>query len=95
MRFAHLADIHLGSWREERLSELCDKAFADAVSRCISERVDFVLIAGDLFDTALPGIDKVKLAVEQCRLLQQAGIPVYAIAGSHDSAPNFARVGLD
>lgn len=88
MKFAHLADIHLGSWREPKLRELSTKAFVTAVSRCVDEEVDFVLIAGDLFNTSLPAIDSLKTAVSQLKMLKDRGIPVYTIAGSHDFSPS-------
>lgn len=88
MKFAHMADVHLGSWREPKLRELATKAFVNAVSRCISEKVDFVLIAGDLFNTSLPPIESLKTAVTQLKRLKSKGIQVYTIAGSHDFSPS-------
>jgi DNA repair exonuclease SbcCD nuclease subunit len=88
MKFAHFADCHLGGWRDEKLNELNLRAFSAGVSRCISEKVDFLLISGDLFNTSLPGIDKLKEAVRNLKLLKNEGIPVYIIAGSHDFSPS-------
>lgn len=88
MKFAHLADCHLGGWREPKLKDVNNAAFAMAVDRCIKEEVDFVLIAGDLFNTALPAIESIKLAVEQIKKLKDAHIPVYTIEGSHDMSPS-------
>ena len=42
--------------------------------KCAKE-VDFVIIAGDLFNTAIPRIDAVKFATEQLKRLQEANIP--------------------
>jgi len=84
MKFAHLADIHLGSWRDPKLRELNIDSFVKAVDVCISERVDFVLIAGDLFNTAVPDIDTVKYACRELKRLKDHYVPVYVIAGSHD-----------
>ena len=84
VRFAHLADVHLGGWRDERLKALGFEAFEKAISRIVDESPDFVVIAGDLFNTALPSIDAVKLASVQLARLRSASIPVYFIAGSHD-----------
>jgi len=50
--------------------------------------VDFILISGDLFNTAVPSIDSLKMAVEQLKKIKDAGIPVYFIAGSHDFSPS-------
>ncbi len=88
MKFAHLADIHLGGWREPKLQELGYNAFQSAIALCITKNVDFVLIAGDLFNTALPAIEALKIAVEGFKKLQQCTIPIYLIAGSHDYSPS-------
>ena len=88
MKFAHLSDCHIGGWREPRLRDANTKSFIMAVEKCLSEKVDFVLISGDLFNTAVPGIDSLRMAVEQLKKVKDAGIPVYFIAGSHDFSPS-------
>jgi DNA repair exonuclease SbcCD nuclease subunit len=88
MRFTHTADCHLGGHRDPKLRALADDAFAQMVDESIRDRVDFVLIAGDLFNTALPGIETLKFAVTQLGRLRHEGICVYAIPGSHDNSPN-------
>jgi len=84
MKFAHLGDCHLGGWREPELKELNFKSFQYALEECIKERVDFLLIAGDLFDSAYPPIEILKDTFNEFRKLKEAKIPVYLIAGSHD-----------
>jgi DNA repair exonuclease SbcCD nuclease subunit len=84
VKFAHLADCHLGGWRQEELQSLNSQTFQKAVERCIAERVDFVLISGDLFDSAYPPIEILKEAFAEFKKLHDARIPVYLIAGSHD-----------
>lgn len=88
MKFAHLSDCHIGGWRDPLLRELNGKSFIAAIDRSIAERVDFMLISGDLFNTAVPAIDSLKLAVEQLKKVSNAHIPVYIIAGSHDFSPS-------
>lgn len=88
MIFGHLADCHLGGWRDPVLRELNHKAFETAISRFVIERADFVIIAGDLFHTAVPAVDTQRHAFAQLRRLKEAGIPVYFVAGSHDSSPS-------
>lgn len=88
MKFAHIADVHLGNWREPKLKDLCGEAFSLAVDRIIAEGVDFLLISGDLYNTALPGIDQVKLVIKNLHKLKDEGIRVYYIAGSHDFSPS-------
>lgn len=88
MKFAHLSDCHLGGWREPKLRDANTRAFVMAVDKILKENVDFVLIAGDLFNTAVPAIDSVRAAVEQLKRIKDADVPVYFIAGSHDFSPN-------
>lgn len=88
MKFAHLADCHIGAWRKPKIQELNVKAFLEAVSKCIEENVDFILIAGDLFNTALPSIDLIDKVAESFKTLKDEGISVYVIPGSHDFSPS-------
>ncbi|HLD72129.1 MAG TPA: exonuclease SbcCD subunit D [Candidatus Nanoarchaeia archaeon] len=88
MKFAHLADLHLGSWREEKMRDLSTKAFLAAIDDCISRKVDFILFAGDLFNTSLPSLDTLKIVTKKLKELKDTGIPLYAIAGSHDFSPS-------
>jgi DNA repair protein SbcD/Mre11 len=88
MRFAHLADCHIGSWREPKLSELNTRAFIKSIDICLEKEVDFILISGDLFNTSLPSIDKLKTVVKELRRIKDTRIPVYCIAGSHDFSPS-------
>jgi DNA repair exonuclease SbcCD nuclease subunit len=83
-KFAHLGDCHLGSWRQPELQELNFKSFETAIDRCIKEKVDFILMAGDLFDSAYPPIEILKRTFAEFRKLKDAGIKVFLIAGSHD-----------
>ena len=47
--FAHLADLHIGAWRDLRLRELKIKSFENAIDSIMKRGVDFVVISGDLF----------------------------------------------
>ena len=84
MRFAHFSDCHLGSWRYPELQELNFQSFRKAVDTSIKEKVEFVLIAGDIFDSAYPPIEILKESFSEFRRLKEAGIPCFIIAGSHD-----------
>ena len=88
MKFAHMADVHIGSWRDPKLKDMSTDAFIKSIDICISERVDFVLIAGDLFNNALPGIDGLKSVVREFQKLRQSNISLYVIPGSHDYSPS-------
>ena len=63
MNFAHLADIHIGAWRDPVMKNLNLDAFVRAINIIIEKKLDFVLIAGDLFHTSLPAIDYLKQTV--------------------------------
>lgn len=84
VKFAHLADCHLGGWRLPELQELNFKSFQYALEVCKKEKVDFILIAGDLFDSAYPPIETIKETFNEFRKLKEEKIPVFLIAGSHD-----------
>jgi DNA repair exonuclease SbcCD nuclease subunit len=84
MKFAHIADCHIGSWRDPKLNDASTKAFVKAVDHCIEQKVDFILISGDLFNTALPPINHLKHVTKKLKQLKDHNISVYTIAGSHD-----------
>lgn len=87
-KFAHMSDCHIGAWRDEKLRDLNLKAFEKAIDLCIEEKVDFILISGDLFDTNIPDLYQVKRAVEKLRFAKNNSINIYLIFGSHDYNPN-------
>ncbi len=88
MKYAHLADSHLGSWRDPKMRELSTKAFLQAIDDCMSKKVDFILFAGDLFNTSLPALDILKTITKKLKQLNRENIPFYAIPGSHDFSPS-------
>ncbi|MFH1641610.1 MAG: DNA repair exonuclease [Nanoarchaeota archaeon] len=88
MKFAHLADCHVGSWRDPKLNNISTQAFQKAIDLCIKKKVDFILIAGDLFNTSVPGIDKLKDITKKLKEVKDQNIPIYLIAGSHDFSPS-------
>lgn len=88
MKFTHLSDCHIGSWREPKLRNASTHAFLQACDFTIKNKCDFMLISGDLFNTASPGIDYIKEATTGLKKLLDAHIPVYIIAGSHDFSPS-------
>lgn len=88
MKFAHMADCHLGSWSSHpEMKNMPLVAFENAIDQCIAEDVDFIIIAGDLLDTSLPGVDVLSKAAAIFHKCREAAIPVYLIAGSHDYSP--------
>ncbi len=89
-RFLHLADVHLGFTKYDSPERTKDffYAFQDAIWKyALEPQVDFVLIAGDLFEQrqVLPAtLNQAQLCLDQ---LREAGIPVLAIEGNHDYRP--------
>ncbi|HTY43642.1 MAG TPA: DNA repair exonuclease, partial [Patescibacteria group bacterium] len=83
-RFAHISDVHLGGWKQGVLQELNFQSFRQIIEICIKEKLDFILIAGDLFDSAYPPIDILKETFNEFRKLKEAKIQCFIIAGSHD-----------
>jgi len=88
IKFAHISDCHLGGWRNDRLNKLGYKAFERAIEKSVDEKVDFVIISGDLYDVSNPKVDVVDFATKTLFKLKQANIPVYGIMGSHDFSPS-------
>ncbi|MFH1331713.1 MAG: metallophosphoesterase [archaeon] len=88
MKFAHMADCHIGGWREPQMKDLGIKAFDFAIDKCIKDHVAFILICGDLFNTALPSIDLIRDAASILKKARDHDISVYIIAGSHDFSPS-------
>ena len=87
MRFAHLSDSHLGTRQfglMERETDFYD-VFAKNIDKIIEKDVDFVIHSGDLFDNNRPSTEAL-LAFQKALLrLNEEKIPIYAIAGNHDS----------
>ncbi len=88
MKFAHMADCHIGSWRDAKLHDASTRAFCKAIDSCIGASVDFVLIAGDLFNTSFPRLENLKTVVGKLKELSDRHIPVYIVPGSHDYSPS-------
>jgi len=55
-----------------------------ALDICIEKKVEFVLISGDLFDSAYPPIEILKETFAEFKRLKEAKLPCFIIAGSHD-----------
>ena len=87
MRFLHTSDWHLGrSLHRADLREAQAKFLDHLVETVIDERVDAVLIAGDVYDRAIPPVDSVAHYEDALARLRAAGARVILISGNHDSA---------
>lgn len=94
VRFLHTADIHLGSplqtvgaeseRLQQQLADATYTAFERIIDTAISEAVDFVLVAGDLYDQESRSVRANEFVVEQFERLADAGIPAYVCYGNHD-----------
>ncbi len=89
IRFAHIADVHLGYRQygsEERAIDFA-QAFMRAIKTALESKVDFILIAGDIFHRKSE-MDPLTLtqAIKVLEKVKKAGVPVFAVEGNHDSA---------
>jgi exonuclease SbcD len=87
MRFLHTSDWHLGrSFHREGMLG-AQAAFVDHLIEVVrAERVDAVLVSGDVYDRALPPVDAVALFDETLLRLRAERVRVVLISGNHDSA---------
>jgi len=90
MRLLHTADWHLGrSFHGESLLA-AQAAWADwLVELAAASSVDVIVVAGDLYDRALPPVDAIALADDALARLA-AVAPVVVVSGNHDSATRLA-----
>jgi DNA repair protein SbcD/Mre11 len=87
MRFLHTSDWHLGrSLHRFDLRDAQERFLDHLVETARSERVDAVLVAGDVYDRAIPPVDSVALYEDALARLSGAGVRVVLISGNHDSA---------
>ncbi|MGO4491605.1 exonuclease SbcCD subunit D [Arthrobacter sp. 2YAF22_2] len=87
MRLLHTSDWHLGrSFHGVGMLD-AQRAFVDQLVGVVrGQAVDVVLIAGDVYDRALPGVDVVGLLDDALVRLTGAGAKVVLTSGNHDSA---------
>lgn len=86
MKFLHTGDLHIGK-RLFEASVLEDQAhiLEQIYEIALEERVQAVVLAGDLYDRSVPPAEAVTLLDDFLTGLIQAGIPVIAVSGNHDS----------
>lgn len=87
MRFVHTSDWHLGrSFHQVGLLAAQASYLDHLVDVVRSERVDAVLVAGDVYDRALPSPETVLLLSDAVTRIVDAGAQVVLSSGNHDSA---------
>ena len=101
MRFIHCADVHLDTplqglaqYPGAPVSEIRNatrRAFEKVLDAAVTERVDFLIIAGDLYDTGLKSFESALFFNKQMARLKDAGIDVYLIYGNHDAASKLIK----
>lgn len=86
MRLMHLADLHIGK-KVNEFSMLEDQRYIleQVLALARDQKVDGVLIAGDIYDKAIPPVDAVSLFDAFLTRLSEWHLPVYMINGNHDS----------
>ncbi len=91
VRILHTSDWHLGrSFHGASLMREQEEVIGRVVELANSERIDLVVIAGDLYDRAIPPTDAVQLFDEALVRLHGTGAQVVAIVGNHDSPSRVA-----
>ena len=101
MRFLHAADMHLDSPLRgleryegapvEEIRGATRRAFENLVALAIAESVDFVLLAGDIYDGDWRDYNTGLFFSGQMGRLNDHGIPVFLIAGNHDAASQITK----
>lgn len=91
MRFLHIADLHLGKkLYEAPLIDDQRHILHQLTELAAAERVTAVLVAGDVYDRAVPPAEAVQLLDGFLTGLAARDIPVVLIGGNHDSAERLA-----
>lgn len=94
LTFIHAADLHLGApfrglrglsdaWAD-RLLRATVEAYDRVIDTALARKVDFVIVAGDVFDSARASYGDYRHFFEGLQELSDAGIPTYLVTGNHD-----------
>src|SRR5580704_18069448 len=87
MLMLHTSDWHLGRSLHRADLRAAQAAFLDhLVDTVRAEKVDLVLVAGDVYDRAVPPVDAVGMCEDALLRLHDAGARIVLISGNHDSA---------
>jgi exonuclease SbcD len=87
MLMLHTSDWHLGRSLHRADLRAAQAAFLDhLVATVRAEKVDVVLVAGDVYDRAVPPVDAVELCEDALLRLHATGAKIVLISGNHDSA---------
>ena len=85
MRFLHTSDWHIGkTLRGRSRNDEYEQALAEICDIAVSEKVDCILVSGDLFDSFAPSAEAERLVFYFLSELSGRGIPAVIISGNHD-----------
>ena len=86
MKILHTSDLHIGKYiGTYDLKEDTEYVLNQVVDTAIRERVEVVLISGDVFDRPNPSEEAIKIYVSFLKALLDKNIKIIAISGNHDS----------
>jgi len=101
MKFVHAADIHLDSPMRgldryegapvQRIRGATRAAFVRMIDLCLDEKVDFLLLAGDLYDGNWRDYSTGLFFAKQMTRLREAAVPVFLIRGNHDAESHITK----
>jgi DNA repair protein SbcD/Mre11 len=101
LKFIHAADIHLDTPLQglvhyagapvNEIRNATRRAFEKLLDAALAHQVDFVIIAGDLYDVGLKSFESALFFNRQMTRLKEAGIDVYLIHGNHDAASKLIK----
>lgn len=94
MKFLHLGDLHIGK-RVNDFSMLNDQEYVleQIINVIEMEKIDAVLIAGDVYDKQVPSLEAINLFDEFLTTIANIEVKVYIISGNHDSAERLSFAG--
>lgn len=88
MRFLHTSDWHVGrTFHGADLLAEQDAVLGHLADLVAGEAVDVVLVAGDIYDRAVPSAEAVRVATKAVARIRAAGAQLVVTPGNHDSAP--------
>lgn len=91
MRFLHTGDLHIGKTMNEfSLQKDQEYILHEILSICKEKKVDAILLAGDIYDRAVPPAEAVELFDSFLSELVAEKLQVLMISGNHDSAQRIA-----
>ena len=94
MKFLHMSDLHIGkSIGAFSMAEEQRRAFDQAIGCIRTEKPGAVLLAGDVYDRAVPGAEAVGLFDDLLTALAREGVAVLLIPGNHDSPERLGFAG--